>query len=151
MLVMIPDAVSTPPNFSVSTITGNMSSPGASSSRSALHDNKKSADNRFAEQFSDGEVEMEDEYASENGGDEEESDAQPHIEPLSAEALAEFEAKQARTGIVYISRIPPAMRPSKVRHLMSGFGTIGRVYLQQEGMLDSPSRRSPSILTAHAM
>ncbi|KAF8307294.1 hypothetical protein DL93DRAFT_2064926 [Clavulina sp. PMI_390] len=54
------------------------------------------------------------------------------LAPLSAEALAEFEAKQARAGIVYISRIPPAMRPSKVRHLMSGFGAVGRVYLQQE-------------------
>lgn len=55
--------------------------------------------------------------------------------PLTAEALAAFEAAQARTGIIYISRIPPGMRPTKVRHLMSGFGEIGRIYLQQEGTL----------------
>jgi len=54
------------------------------------------------------------------------------VKPLTAEALAEFEAAQARTGVVYISRIPPAMRPSKVRHLMSAHGQVGRVYLQQE-------------------
>lgn len=55
------------------------------------------------------------------------------VKPITAEALAEFEATQARAGVVYISRIPPAMRPTKVRHIMSGFGQIGRVYLQQEG------------------
>jgi ESF2/ABP1 family protein len=54
-------------------------------------------------------------------------------EPLTTEALAAFEAAQARAGIVYISRIPPAMRPAKVRHLLSGYGEIGRIYLQQEG------------------
>lgn len=56
-----------------------------------------------------------------------------HADALSMESLAAFEAAQARTGIVYLSRIPPAMRPSKVRHLMGGFGAIDRVYLQQEG------------------
>lgn len=56
-----------------------------------------------------------------------------HVDALSKESLAAFEAAQARAGIVYLSRIPPAMRPSKVRHLIGGFGAIGRVYLQQEG------------------
>ncbi|KAG2033339.1 hypothetical protein BDR03DRAFT_967778 [Suillus americanus] len=49
-------------------------------------------------------------------------------------ALAKFNAAQARTGVIYISRIPPGMRPAKVRHLMSAHGEVGRVYLQQEGM-----------------
>lgn len=57
------------------------------------------------------------------------------IQPLTAEALAKFNAAQARTGVVYISRIPPGMRPSKVRHLMSAHGEVGRVYLQQEGVV----------------
>ncbi|KAF8529257.1 hypothetical protein BU17DRAFT_37150 [Hysterangium stoloniferum] len=55
------------------------------------------------------------------------------VQPLSAEALAEFNAAQERAGIIYISRIPPGMRPTKVRHLMNGYGEVGRVYLQQEG------------------
>ncbi|KAF8511177.1 hypothetical protein JB92DRAFT_2614654, partial [Gautieria morchelliformis] len=54
------------------------------------------------------------------------------VQPLSAEALAEFNAAQERAGVVYISRIPPGMRPTKVRHLMSAYGEVGRVYLQQE-------------------
>ena len=55
------------------------------------------------------------------------------LKPLTPEALAAFKAAQDRAGIIYISRIPPGMRPTKVRHLMSAFGAVGRVYLQQEG------------------
>ncbi|KAH8817559.1 hypothetical protein DL96DRAFT_1622715 [Flagelloscypha sp. PMI_526] len=54
------------------------------------------------------------------------------VKPLTPEALAAFNAAQERTGVIYISRIPPGMRPTKVRHLMSQYGEIGRVYLQQE-------------------
>lgn len=56
------------------------------------------------------------------------------VKPLTPESLAAFKAAQDRAGVIYISRIPPGMRPAKVRHLMSAYGEIGRVYLQQEGM-----------------
>ena len=55
------------------------------------------------------------------------------VKPLTPEALAAFKAAQEKAGVVYISRIPPGMRPTKVRHLMSAYGEVGRVYLQQEG------------------
>lgn len=55
------------------------------------------------------------------------------VKPLTPEALAAFKAAQDKAGIIYISRIPPGMRPAKVRHLMSAYGEVGRVYLQQEG------------------
>ncbi|EPQ59704.1 hypothetical protein GLOTRDRAFT_71359 [Gloeophyllum trabeum ATCC 11539] len=54
------------------------------------------------------------------------------VKPLTPEALAAFKAAQERAGVVYISRIPPGMQPRKVRHLMSAYGEVGRVYLQQE-------------------
>ncbi|EKM75710.1 hypothetical protein AGABI1DRAFT_79458 [Agaricus bisporus var. burnettii JB137-S8] len=54
------------------------------------------------------------------------------VKPLTLEALAAFKAAHDKAGIIYISRIPPGMRPAKVRHLMSGYGQVGRVYLQQE-------------------
>ncbi|THH33571.1 hypothetical protein EUX98_g513 [Antrodiella citrinella] len=54
------------------------------------------------------------------------------VKPLTKEELAAFKNAQERTGVVYISRIPPGMRPTKVRHLMSGYGEVGRVYLQAE-------------------
>jgi len=58
--------------------------------------------------------------------------AEKTVKPLTPEALAAFNAAQAKTGVIYISRIPPGMRPTKVRHLMSQYGEVGRVYLQQE-------------------
>ncbi|CAE6463582.1 unnamed protein product [Rhizoctonia solani] len=54
------------------------------------------------------------------------------VRPLSGESLAEFEKAQQKAGIIYISRIPPGMRPAKVKHLMSNYGKVGRVFLQQE-------------------
>lgn len=62
------------------------------------------------------------------------------LKPLTPKALAVFQAAQNRAGVIYISRIPPGMRPTKVRHLMSAYGDIGRVYLQQEGMLYTITR-----------
>lgn len=58
---------------------------------------------------------------------------EPIVKPLTQEALKAFQAAQDRAGVVYISRIPPGMRPTKVRHLMSMHGEVGRVFLQQEG------------------
>ena len=55
------------------------------------------------------------------------------VKPLTPEALAAFKAAKEGTGVVYISRIPPGMRPTKVRHLMNQYGEVGKVYLQQEG------------------
>lgn len=55
------------------------------------------------------------------------------VKPLSTEELSAFKAAQEKAGVIYISRIPPGMRPTKVRHLMSAYGEIGRVYLQAEG------------------
>ena len=56
------------------------------------------------------------------------------VKPLTPEALAAFKAAQEKAGVVYISRIPPGMRPTKVRHLMSAYGEVGRIYLQPEGL-----------------
>ncbi|KIJ70386.1 hypothetical protein HYDPIDRAFT_122137 [Hydnomerulius pinastri MD-312] len=67
--------------------------------------------------------------------------AEKVVKPLTPEALAAFNAAQARTGVVYISRIPPGMRPAKVRHLMSQHGEVGRVYLQQEDAKTAYLRR----------
>jgi ESF2/ABP1 family protein len=55
------------------------------------------------------------------------------VKPLTPEALAAFRAAQEKAGVIYISRIPPGMQPTKVRHLMSQYGEVGRVYLQKEG------------------
>lgn len=38
-------------------------------------------------------------------------------------------------GVVYLSRIPPYMKPHKLKHLLSPYGRVGHVYLQPEGKL----------------
>ena len=40
--------------------------------------------------------------------------------------------KEKSPGIVYLSRVPPYMRVNKVRHLLSQFGEVGKIYLQRE-------------------
>ncbi|KAH9963228.1 hypothetical protein BC827DRAFT_1129058 [Russula dissimulans] len=63
------------------------------------------------------------------------------VKPLTPEALAAFRAAQEKAGVIYISRIPPGMQPTKVRHLMSQYGEVGRVYLQKEDLKRAYLRR----------
>jgi len=58
---------------------------------------------------------------------------QRKVKPLTPEALEKFQAAREKTGIVYLSRIPPFMKPVKLRHLLGKFGELGRVYLAPEG------------------
>ncbi|XP_065909821.1 uncharacterized protein [Dysidea avara] len=44
-------------------------------------------------------------------------------------------------GIIYLSRIPPYMKPLKIRHIFSDFGEIGRVFLQPEDTRRRQKRR----------
>ena len=41
--------------------------------------------------------------------------------------------KIQKTGVIYLSRIPPFMKPQKLKSLLSEYGEIGRVYLVPEG------------------
>ena len=45
--------------------------------------------------------------------------------------------------IVYLSRIPPGMGPSQVKHLLSQYGQLGRVFLKRDehgtrNLIDTP-------------
>eukprot|EP00736_Rhodelphis_marinus_P006976 Rmarinus@m.17895 len=52
--------------------------------------------------------------------------------PLSKKRIEKFNEAQAKKGIVYLSRIPPFMKPAKIRHLLGDFGDVQRIYLQEE-------------------
>lgn len=54
---------------------------------------------------------------------------------LDPEKLKAFEESERRRGVVYVSRIPPFMKPVKLRHMLEQFAKIGRVYLAPEGTL----------------
>lgn len=46
-----------------------------------------------------------------------------------------------RSGVVYLSRIPPFMKPEQVRHLLSQHGQVRRVYLAKESEAEWRARR----------
>ncbi len=56
------------------------------------------------------------------------------LKPVGCVAARKEKVKARRVpGVVYLSRIPPCMKPHKLKHLLSPYGGIGRVFLQPEG------------------
>ena len=51
----------------------------------------------------------------------------PKIKSLAASQL-----KTRKTGVIYLSRIPPFMKPATLRHLFSPYGTLNRIFLTPE-------------------
>lgn len=41
--------------------------------------------------------------------------------------------KNTTPGVVYMSRLPPFMKPAKIRNIFSQYGVVGRLFLQPEG------------------
>lgn len=61
------------------------------------------------------------------------------VQPLTAKDVEEAREKSRRSGVIYISRIPPFMKPAKVRSLLSPYGPINRIFLTPE---DASARTS---------
>ncbi|ELR09817.1 RNA-binding ATPase activator esf2 [Pseudogymnoascus destructans] len=51
---------------------------------------------------------------------------------LSKKNLVATEAAVKRSGVVYLSRIPPFMKPQKLRSLLEPFGDINRIFMTPE-------------------
>ncbi|KAF2103218.1 Pre-rRNA-processing protein ESF2 [Rhizodiscina lignyota] len=76
-----------------------------------------------------------------------EDDAEFGLPPLPSEDPIALPKKHAgltakeekKSGVVYISRVPPFMKPSTIRTLLSPYGAINRIFLQPE---DSTARSS---------
>ncbi|KAF2496587.1 hypothetical protein BU16DRAFT_525745 [Lophium mytilinum] len=54
------------------------------------------------------------------------------LKTLSQKKLRAAEKARASTGVIYLSRVPPFMKPSTVKHLLSQYGEIGRIFLAPE-------------------
>ncbi|KAI1132396.1 hypothetical protein F5Y10DRAFT_231088 [Nemania abortiva] len=52
--------------------------------------------------------------------------------PLTKKNLVATEKAVKRSGVIYISRVPPFMKPGTVRSIFERFGKINRVYLTPE-------------------
>ena len=60
--------------------------------------------------------------------------------PLSKKNLVNTDAAVRRSGVVYISRVPPFMKPAKLRSLLEPYGKINHIFLSPED-LRARSRR----------
>ncbi|KAH6631470.1 Pre-rRNA-processing protein ESF2 [Chaetomium tenue] len=52
--------------------------------------------------------------------------------PLAKKNLVASEAAIKKSGVVYLSRIPPFMKPAKLRSLLEPYGKINRIFLTPE-------------------
>lgn len=60
---------------------------------------------------------------------------------LSKKKLKRLKEKHERRGIIYVSRIPPHMKPQKLRQLLSQYGEVGRIYCTPEDPLARKKRK----------
>lgn len=69
------------------------------------------------------------------------------VEPPSPEdatgTVSRPSGKEDKSGVIYLSRIPPSMTPHEIRGYLEPFGRIGRVYLAP-GEKASRERRLPA-------
>ena len=78
------------------------------------------------------------------------------VKPLSKKKLQKYQAEHENRGVCYLSRIPPYLKPSALREMLSGLGTdVLRVYLaaQQRGhtaLARSRPTRPPTAPEAHS-
>ncbi len=80
--------------------------------------------------------EKEEAVEEEEGEDDNESGDSDDEEDIDlGEKIEEFNAVQENRGVVYLSFIPPRMRPAKIKKMLNDFGTVTRVYLVPEGKL----------------
>ncbi|KAL8815810.1 MAG: hypothetical protein Q9223_005089, partial [Gallowayella weberi] len=61
-------------------------------------------------------------------------------EPPKLTRKTKASTRPSRPGVVYLSRIPPFMRPSTVRHLLTSFGPITKIFLTPEPPAKHTSR-----------
>ena len=52
---------------------------------------------------------------------------------LTKRKLEKLQARAAKKGVCYLSRVPPFMKPVKLRHLLEQHGEVLRIYLAAEG------------------
>ncbi len=63
---------------------------------------------------------------------EEDSELPGVSKPLTKKNLVASAASIKRSGVVYLSRIPPFMKPTKLRSLLEPYGAINRIFLTPE-------------------
>ncbi|KAJ8656569.1 hypothetical protein O0I10_007646 [Lichtheimia ornata] len=63
------------------------------------------------------------------------------LKKLTPEELEKFEKEQKRSGVCYLSRIPPFMTPQQVKKLLSHYAEVGRVFFETEDARTAARRK----------
>ena len=74
---------------------------------------------------------VDDDEASEHSDDAEEFIGKSRGTALKDAAL-DVEANVRKSGVIYLSSIPPGMNVAKLRDIMSQYGALGRIYLEPD-------------------
>jgi ESF2/ABP1 family protein len=45
----------------------------------------------------------------------------------------QYKESLEKRGVIYMSRVPPFMKPNKARNLFEQYGEVTRIFLQEEG------------------
>eukprot|EP01138_Halocafeteria_seosinensis_P007507 gb/GECG01007673.1/.p1 GENE.gb/GECG01007673.1/~~gb/GECG01007673.1/.p1 ORF type:complete len:204 (+),score=34.09 gb/GECG01007673.1/:1-612(+) len=100
---------------------------------------KHEAHSSSEEEYHASEQEEQERNEEKNEDESSESEDEEQVHPsqqkplqLSKESLERFQQREKQKGIIYLSRIPPYMKPQKVRHLLEVYGKIDRIYLAPE-------------------
>lgn len=68
----------------------------------------------------------------EESGDKTKKRRTKKLKALTPDEVEKVNAKIKKTGLVYLSKIPPFMKPVKVRQILSRFGEVNRIFLVPE-------------------
>lgn len=95
------------------------------SSKVAEDDENASSDEDSEDKYQESDQDMSD-------GDESGNDNPATVKPLSEKEIEKNLKKIKKSGVVYISRVPPFMKPTKMRQILSRFGEVNRIFLAPE-------------------
>lgn len=63
-----------------------------------------------------------------------------NLKPLTAKQLEKSQKAAKKTGVIYLSRVPPFMKPATLKHLLTPYGEIGRIFLTPEDSVQHQRR-----------
>ncbi|TIA61718.1 hypothetical protein D6C77_03231 [Aureobasidium pullulans] len=81
---------------------------------------------------SKGRFELDDEDADDFVPEEDDEDDNDNLEDATDATSTKEKTAAKKTGVIYISRIPPFMKPATLKHYLTPYGEIGRVFLTPE-------------------
>lgn len=64
-----------------------------------------------------------------------ESEKKSHKKGKLLKEAEKYKEALDKRGVIYISRVPPFMKPNKARNMFEHYGEITRLYLAEEGVL----------------